>query len=264
MKQKSQSKHRKAKSKQPNSTMVPPLTDTLSGPSGSGDQGSGPSVISALQEFVQDSKEFRMPTRHSVLQWNFEERSINGLSIHFCATAAFVLEGVPHHVAGDWQTSKNHAKRDAAERALELFVSQWGWQLLQDMQVSTSDIIQDSSNSRQDDKINGQENVEDVDTLINFCMHFPPCCQMLPELSVTSEADSVKGFAQINLFGVPHTFAGNACNNEDVARADVARRVLWYLQCPGFDDRFQVDLEALADLQAIEEPPPHWAGDGGL
>merc|ERR1712136_176230 len=43
----------------------------------------------------------------------------------FRATVAFMLDGVPHHVAGGWERSKKTAQRDAASRALGLFVGRW-------------------------------------------------------------------------------------------------------------------------------------------
>lgn len=208
----------------------------------------GKSVISALQEFVQDSKTFRMPIKQSVLQWSFEEHAAKQPGTEFRATVVFFLEGVPHHVAGEWRASKSLAKRDAAERSLELFVSQWGLQMLQEDPRESLQICQ---------------NEAEVDVLFNFCRHFPACCQVPPQLSTSWEGDACKGVAQISFFGVPHTFAGSPCQDEEAARGDVARRVLWYLQCPGFDDEFQVDMDAAlsACSQDTSAPPAQWLPD---
>jgi len=267
---------RKAKGKPPRASgsgIVPmPSPDQVSGLCVSADQKSDQavSVISALQEFIQDSKTFRAPMRHSIIQWSFDERSVNSLSTQFRATAAFVLEGVPHHVVGDWQTSKNSAKRDAAERSLGLFVSQWGCQLLQEEQMEqmiNSGLALDcpeSESSLQTSKGDDQENTGTVAALHDFCMQFAPCCQTSPQLTTSLQGEACTGYAVISLFGVPHTFGGNACESEDDARNDVARRVLWYLQCPGFDDDFEVDIDALATLSQIAAPPSEWTVDGGL
>lgn len=220
------------------------------------------SVISALQEFLQDSTTFRIPNQHSVLQWRFEERSTNSHSMQYQATVAFLLEGVPHHSAGEWHASKNAAKRDVAERALGLFVSQWGSQLAQEKPAAQSGISPDSRNLLQNLRNMDHVNQAQVDTLMNFCLHFPPC-QILPELSTSWEGDVCKGFVQIYLFGVPHTFAGNASPDEDTARVDVARRVLWYLQCPGYGSNFEVDMEALEKgSPVIASPSFAWKADG--
>jgi len=221
-------------------------------------------VISILQEFLQDSKTFRVPNQHSILQWHFEQHSVSSSSNQFRATVAFLLEGVPHHAAGAWHNSKAAAKRDAAERALGLFVSQWGSQLPQEEQMNQSDLSPDSRNMLQNLR-NGQVNNAEVDDeclLMNFCLHFPPCQQSLPQLSASWEGDTCKGFAQISLFGVPHTFAGVPCTDECAARTDVVRRTLWYLQCPGFTNKFELDHESLAaGSGTIASPPTDWTVD---
>lgn len=216
-------------------------------------------VISTLQEFLQDSKTFRVPNQHSILQWNFEQSSGGLASSKFRATVAFLLEGVPHHVAGEWHNSKSGAKRDAAERALGLFVTQWGSQLLQEEHGGQADLPPDSRNLLQNLRTNDQVQHADVDTLLNFCAHFPPCQQSLPQVSAVWDGDDCKGFAQISLFGVPHTFAGVPCSDDHAACIDVARRCLWYLQCPGFVDKFELDYESLlAGSGTISSPPSDW------
>lgn len=266
---KSSRKGKQPKASGSNSVPMPDTSQLSGGLCGPADQKSeqAVSVISALQEFIQDSKTFRAPMRHSIIQWSFNERSVNSLSTQFRATAAFVLEGVPHHIVGSWQTSKNAAKRDAAERSLELFVSQWGWQLLQEEQMENAGLLpdcQDSEKTLQTGNDEDKENDGIVNALNDFCLQFAPCCQTLPELRTSCEGETCTGYAVVNLFGVPHTFGGDACGNEDDARNDVARRVLWYLQCPGFDDDFEVDEEALAKCSQIAAPPSEWTVDGGL
>lgn len=219
-------------------------------------------VISTLQEFLQDSKTFRIPNQHSILQWDFEQCFVSSASNKFRATVAFLLEGVPHHVAGDWHSSKSAAKRDAAGRALGLFVTQWGSQLPQEGHVSQSDLSADSRNLLQNLSSEGPADHPDVDTLIDFCLRFPPC-QILPRVSAVGEGDSFKGFAEISLFGVPHTLAGVLCKDEGAARVDVARRTLWYLQCSGFSKKFEVDYDALIGGSGkIAPPPSEWTVDG--
>jgi len=245
-------------------TAVQPFSDQFNGVGDCGEQApqSFP-VISALQEFLQDSKTFRIPTQHSVLQWTFEQRFVNPVSNQFRATVAFLLEGVPHHVVGEWQNSKNGAKRDAAERALGLFVTQWGGQLPQGHQVSQTDSSPDSINLLQNLRNSGQTDDVQIDTFMNFCLQFPPCCRTLPRLTISWEGDACKGLAQVSLFGVPHTFAGIPCADEGAAHVDVARRVLWYLQCPGFTKKFEVDIEKLMDSSGmIASPPSDWTVDG--
>jgi len=250
-----------------NDTAAPPRSVQCSAPCDSNEQATGQTesfpVISTLQEFLQDSKTFRIPNQHSILQWEFEQCFASSASNKFRATVAFLLEGVPHHVAGTWHNSKSGAKRDAAERALGLFVSQWGTQLPQEGHVSQSDLSADSINLLQNLSSTDQAGHADVDTLMNFCLRFPPCQQVLPQVNISWEGDSCKGFAEISLFGVPHMFAGVPCKDEGAARVDVARRTLWYLQCPGFSKQFEVDYEILVGGSGkIAPPPSEWTVDG--
>lgn len=244
-----------------------PWSDPFGRPCDSNEQATGQTesapVISTLQEFLQDSKTFRIPNQHSILQWDFEQCFVSSASNKFRATVSFLLEGVPHHVAGDWHNSKSGAKRDAAGRALGLFVSQWGSQLPQEGHVSQSDLSPDSRNLLQNLSSEGQADHPDVDTLINFCLRFPPCQQILPQVSAVGEGDSFKGFAEISLFGVPHTLAGVPCKDGGAARVDIARRTLWYLQCSGFSNQFEVDYETLVGGSGkIAPPPSEWTVDG--
>lgn len=53
--------------------------------------------------------------------------------------------------------------------------------------------------------------------------------------------------------------------SEEAARADAARRVLWYLQVPGFSELFELDLADPA-LHSMKIPTPaeNWARDTTL
>ncbi|CAK0885373.1 unnamed protein product [Prorocentrum cordatum] len=96
-----------------------PASSDPSGSPGTSKNSRGP--ISQLQEYVQEaSTAFALPANCSVLQWNLSTRA-SSANLEFRATVAFILQGVPHHVAGVWRPSKKAAQRDAAERALELY-----------------------------------------------------------------------------------------------------------------------------------------------
>jgi len=62
---------------------------------------------------------------------------------------------------------------------------------------------------------------------------------------------------ELQLFGVPHKLAGAPKNTEKEARMDAARRALWYLQCPGFEDLFEPE-----PLESGTVPPAsNWLND---
>lgn len=52
------------------------------------------------------------------LRWTFDTHMADNTNLEFRAQVSFLLDGVPHHVAGAWQQSKKLAQRDCAERCL--------------------------------------------------------------------------------------------------------------------------------------------------
>jgi len=204
-------------------------------------------AISQLQEYVQDAKRFPVPSNCPVLQWDYDTRMCS-TSLEFRATVAFLLDGVPHHSAGIWKPSKKLAQRDAAERALALYVDLWG-----DLAAAT-----------------GREGAlgpghGDVEALRSFCRRLavhhpaPP-----PEFDHRWDGEGrCHSLVQVELLGVSHTFSGQPRDSPEEADADVARRVLWYLQCPGLEDAFEPDWDfARAVAQEIPEPATtRWAKD---
>lgn len=68
---------------------------------------------------------------------------------------------------------------------------------------------------------------------------------------------------EVQILNVPHLFSGAKKSCEEEARRDTARRVLWYLQCPGFKDAYEADLEAAEVLLKKNPPlPATWTRTG--
>jgi len=138
------------------------------------------------------------------------------------------------------------------EQLQQMIQNQYGY-----MDEQSTDCIDFRQNWQNDKET--YDTRSEVDTLMKFCLHFGPCCGTLPQLSSSWENGLCKGLAQINIFGVPHILAGKACKDEDTASIDVASRVLWYLQCPAFAEKYEVDMENLAACaQVIPVPPPEF------
>merc|ERR1719375_2235154 len=83
--------------------------------------------------------------------------------------------------------------------------------------------------------------------LASFCCSPPapgkPCVvtnTTPPRWSHTCEGESYTARVEIELRGVSHMIAGSAKSSLEAACRDTARRLLWYLQCPGFANCFQV------------------------
>jgi len=206
-------------------------------------------AISMLQEFVQCPHSFQVSSNYSVLQWSFESQMADAATLEFRAIVAFLLEGVPHHIAGTWQPKKKDAQRDAAERALVLFAGKWSQQIQQvSKRYSTFE------------QLIPQQSEEDV--LNEHCRHSDACGGIAPTWSESWDGDLCRTTIKMSLLDVPHQFAGTGRTTAAGARADVARRVLWYLQVPGFQDAYEPDPSAPAIVtRKIPTPPANWAPD---
>lgn len=208
-------------------------------------------AISQLQEFVQGAKICPMPPNCPVLQWEYDTRML-GTSLEFRATVAFLLDGVPHHTVGAWKPSKKLAQRDAAERALGLYVNRWG-------ELITAEGAPKALQSPADAVASPSE----VIALDEFCKRLEPKPSSPPSWSHRWEGGLCQAFVELRIMEVPHTFPGKPCELQEAAYADTARRVLWYLQAPGFENTFEPDLEYVrAAAQEIPGPSVSWAKDG--
>lgn len=227
-----------------------PLHQDVSNQHEHDEQGQGKGVISLLQEFVQCSRQFHAPQHRPILQWSYDNRMADFATLEFRATVAFLLDGVPHHVAGAWFASKKIAQRDTAERALSFFVGRWGEQLFCEQETPPPELpVRSGSKS-------------DAEMLEEFCRTYSACDDKPLEWSHASVGSDFTAQVEISLLGVPHKFAGSAKASPSEAYADVARRVLWYFECPGYEGEFAPDPNAAAVVgKEIPAPPANWASD---
>lgn len=211
------------------------------------DDASGKGVISLLQEFVQCSKAFPVPQARPILQWSFDTHMADFTRLQFRAQVSFLLDGVAHHVAGSWQSSKRVAQRDVAERCLVFFVGSWGAYLL-------------AHGSEDHSTMSGTDAKTPTASLEEFCLNFAACRGQPPVWSREWDGDRCRVFVELSMLGVPHKFAGDCFSSEDAAKTDTAKRVLWYLHAPGFEDMFEPDPKSLAITgNDIPSPPANWA-----
>jgi len=195
--------------------------------------GKGP--ISQLQEYVQSSRQFPVPPHRPILQFSYDTRMGDSICLEFRSIVAFFLEGVPHHVAGSWRSSKKAAQRDTCEGALQLFVASWGEHLLEAAahHGQREPVQAQLETGRVDTSSRGPGKADVVRTL----EHFTGGDGL--RWNLQWEGATCQAIVEVNLRDVCHKFPGAVCESEDAARADTARRVLWYLQCPGYEDLFE-------------------------
>lgn len=226
-------------------------------------QASDKGVISQLQEFIQGSKDWKGPAGRSVLQWAYDERKDKAGASEFRATVTFVLDGVPHHVVGEWKSAKHLAKRDLAERALRLYVTTWGEQLLQERHLQSAIQLLGDGGATQA----GRSAVGKGQSLEHFLQTLPGYGDAVPRWSFSwtrgeNQNLCCQAIVEVVLHGVAHKFMGAKCENQDEAKEDTAERTLWYLQCPGFEDKYEPDPHSdAARAKIIPAPPCGWTKD---
>eukprot|EP00931_Biecheleriopsis_adriatica_P025782 TRINITY_DN1575_c0_g1_i3.p1 TRINITY_DN1575_c0_g1~~TRINITY_DN1575_c0_g1_i3.p1 ORF type:complete len:490 (+),score=102.66 TRINITY_DN1575_c0_g1_i3:80-1549(+) len=206
-------------------------------------------ILSLLQEFIQCSKQFPPPQHRPILQWSFDTHMADCTNLEFRAQVAFLLDGVAHHVAGCWQPSKKMAQRDTAERCLGFFVGTWGAFLLNQNEGPDAESSQGCS---VDPSGSAEELVELLD---KFSQSLSAGEEECPSWSVEWTDTTCHAEVELTMLGVRHTFRGVAFSSAEEAKADTAKRVLWYLQCPGFEQLYEADPLSLAAV-AKEMPAP--------
>jgi hypothetical protein len=191
-----------------------------------------------------------------------------GTSLEFRATVAFLLDGVPHHVVGAWQPSKQLAKRDAAERTLSLYVGHWGDLAVKDRDAAAveRDALGVTLTCNGQHCSNGSLATQnEIKLLEGYCGKITSNNKSQPQWSHKWEENGLglcQAFVEVKLCDVSHTFAGKPCQDQEAAYRDTARRVLWYLQCPGFEEIMEPDADYVRTAaHAIPEPSSSWTKD---
>jgi hypothetical protein len=201
---------------------------------------------------------------------------VSKATLEYRATAAFYLDGVPHHCAGTWQASKKRAQRDAADRALGLFVGRWSEELMQQRPDVASGFVPEPSVGRGEEGAKGPEE----QLLERFCEQLPACTGGPPQWIIEPQHPNAENgemhssgpcsaIVELQLLGVQHKLAGPVKPSEREARADTAVRTLWYLQCPGFEDAYEAEKlcnrygsgKVPTGLGELPSPPCGWVCD---
>jgi len=208
------------------------------------------SAVSLLQEFVQCSKDFRLPTRQPILVWHYETRMRDHSTLEFQARALFLLGGALHHAVGTWQCSKKLAQRDAAERAVGFFLGHW-CDLLQ---------AEEDSLSQGAPAPGGAADMcaHEMHVLERYAKRFQDSDDT-NRWHVLHENNQWQAFLEMDIAGVPHKFGGPKCVDQMEAYRQTAKRTLWYLQHPDYALAFEPDVEAMPAAMSAE--PPRWTRD---
>jgi hypothetical protein len=168
------------------------------------------------------------------------------------------------------------AQRDAAQRALGLFIGLWGAHLVG---ISTSVASAGAANANECDTDELPHEITDISTIgaIDIIGH-----DELPEVRMVSsvcrqfggdhrtqvawnlqwDGTLCQAFVEPPLHGVRHQFGGPSCANLVEAYKEPARRVLWYLDSPGYEGAFTPDPDVLdSGANSLPPAPVHWMAD---
>mmetsp|Transcript_64303 Transcript_64303/g.153349 ORF Transcript_64303/g.153349 Transcript_64303/m.153349 type:complete len:608 (-) Transcript_64303:81-1904(-) len=224
-------------------------------------------AIAQLQELLQTpqlSTSFRYPAGTQVLQWTYKQRNTN--RCFFRAVVAFLRDGVGHHIAGGWESSKKTARQNAAEAALTLLKGPRSLLLDLHMEafVDTGALIAAEDGTRiasgedcikwiahyaetqcreiQEDQQRQHQKHEHpssaaADTLVsansnnnNILKPRGRAVTHVPTWSLERvQAHAWKAQVQVLVQGIRHTFSGPCCTTREEAKNELARRAVWYL-----------------------------------
>mmetsp|Transcript_8234 Transcript_8234/g.14756 ORF Transcript_8234/g.14756 Transcript_8234/m.14756 type:complete len:464 (+) Transcript_8234:142-1533(+) len=224
--------------------------------------------LQALLQAAETSEHFRYPPGTQVLQWTHSEISSHSGQPTFRAVVAFFRDGVGHHVAGACGRSKRQARQSAADTALALFRCQWAappGDAPAACFVDTGALL-----CAENTGANKPASAADVGEFTMACMDGFKGRAGDPDNSGQSWAkptwscDSVgpglwQALVELPLLGVSHTFSGPCCPTQELAIAEAARRILWYLGHPNYEGFYIPDGAALLAASCkVPDPPESW------
>jgi len=174
--------------------------------------------VSRLQEWIQAQS--KQGNYQRILHWFFDQQMEDRITLQFKATVSFVLDNVPHHVEGEWQTSKKKSQRDTAERALFHFAN------LENVLVPS---IHEGS--------------------------LPALAKIDPYIKYAMEEDQENGYratAQFFVSGSPHHFRGSWQPSKQEAKVDCANRTVAYLRVPEYRQMFDIPAGILGPPETFD------------
>lgn len=213
--------------------------------------------IAELQELLQSTAQtshFRCPPGAQVLQWSYKQRSVG--RVMFRAVVAFLHDGIAKHVAGGWGSSKKGARQSAAELALCLLHNT-------EAQVEDGSAFIEAGDMLLVTPGHAAAGLPAVpahtDQLRQFCDEQSGTGS---ELVWRCDSEGSKGWSatlKLPILGVAHTVRGPPRESPELACAELARRVLWYLGCKSFQGCYHPDgRKLLATNCMVPNPPNEW------
>jgi hypothetical protein len=215
--------------------------------------------VASWTEFLACVKHFHLPHKQAHVKWNYEERMAAAAALEFRGTTTFLIGGVPHHALGAWHRSKKASQQDLADSALSFFVGCWGQQLSTESTAPDGETMSVMSVDGTSQGLDWAGESPEV-VLEQLCLNLDTPCS--PMWHLVWGDNLCQALVQIEILGVMHTMKGPDCACEADARAETAKRTLWYLKAPGYEFAFEPSSEATAAAMDAQ-PPKDWCMDDG-
>jgi len=222
--------------------------------------------IACLQELLQSSEHtslFKFPPGVKVLQWSYMQKMAD--RVLFRGVLAFLLNGVPQHVAGEWQPCKKFARQSAADAALAVLRGEPAASQVMDVCVDLSHILPsqrnaDSATSHQRDCVRKLETFMRNDILAQLPGRTPQGDSMMAwDCERLGATGGWCASLKVCMQGVTHTFTGPCGPNAEDARTELARRILWHMGHRNFRGLYIVDRTAWHSQQCkVPAAPSYW------
>eukprot|EP00403_Amphidinium_massartii_P009733 CAMPEP_0178424308 /NCGR_PEP_ID=MMETSP0689_2-20121128/28141_1 /TAXON_ID=160604 /ORGANISM="Amphidinium massartii, Strain CS-259" /LENGTH=453 /DNA_ID=CAMNT_0020045937 /DNA_START=39 /DNA_END=1400 /DNA_ORIENTATION=+ len=223
-------------------------------------------AIAQLQERLQSSENttrFKFPPGVKVLQWSYMQKMAD--RVLFRGVLAFLLNGVPQHVAGEWQPCKKFARQSAADAALAVLRGEPAASQVMDVCVDLSHILPsqrnaDSATSHQRDCVRKLETFMRNDILAQLPGRTPQGDSMMAwDCERLGATGGWCASLKVCMQGVTHTFTGPCGPNAEDARTELARRILWHMGHRNFRGLYIVDRTAWHSQQCkVPAAPSYW------
>mmetsp|Transcript_32044 Transcript_32044/g.75139 ORF Transcript_32044/g.75139 Transcript_32044/m.75139 type:complete len:558 (+) Transcript_32044:105-1778(+) len=220
-------------------------------------------AIAKVQELLQSSEHsarFKFPPGVKVLQWSYRQHREGRLAHR--AVLSFLCNGVPQHVAGEWEVCKKTARQSAAEMALAKLI---GRNVATMPENESAEVCVDLAHLQASSKnAAGSTSTDYTKKLEAHVRH----CSIVssPGLSWALEHDqmtnSSRALVKIVLLGMQHTFVGPFQESAEMASAELARRVLWFLGYRTCRGMYVVDRRRwIASACEVPPSPEQWAAN---
>jgi len=227
-------------------------------------------AIAKLQEMLQSpahTTRFKFPPGVKVLQWRYVLREEHRLM--FSGVVAFLCNGVPHHIVGSWQTCKKNARQATAEAALAVLRSYQAdtapdEEAVIHVCIDTAALLTRGEAAR---TTAGAESVQALEARVRKIQEGvvePSERGIRWQCETGQEGTGWQALMTAQTAGLIQTFLGPCLSTADLAYAELARRILWYMGDRNLNGCYLPNRAALLRARCeVPEAPRTWMSQFG-